>query len=296
MNTCTLRPRFPRTLLAAAVSAAMLAACATAPMKPPGADAAREKLIQLQTDPQLGNLAPAAMQDAQDAVRTAQIPNPDPRLSEYRVYLADRKVESARAEAEARFAEGQHQAILARRTSIRLDARTGEADRADARAVKARADEQVQAQAAQDARSAAATQQTAEMQRQIDALQAKATDRGLVLTLGDVLFKSGQADLGDGAAGHLDRLVAFLDRYPDRTARIEGHTDDVGTERFNRRLSERRADAVQAYLTEHGVDGARLRAAGEGEADPVADNDNADGRRQNRRVEVIISNGSVAAH
>jgi len=322
MSTGNIRSHFARSLVAAAVASALLAGCATEPMQPSGAESAREKLIALQTDPNLGSLAPAAMQDAEAAVRTAQIPERDRALAEYRVYIADRKIDIARAVAQARFAAQQRQSIVAQRTKIRLEGRTLEADRADARAATARRDERAQARATEDADSranaataaaaqsaqqaqnvadvadaqnAAATQQTADMQRQIDALQAKVTDRGLVLTLGDVLFSSGRADLKAGASGHLDRLVAFLIRYPTRTAAIEGYTDNVGSEDFNQGLSERRADSVRSYLTEHGVDGARLSATGGGESDPVADNGTAAGRQQNRRVEVVISDPAAVA-
>ncbi len=322
MSICHIRPQFARSLVAAAVTSALLAGCATTPMQPSGAESAREKLIALQTDPNLGSLAPAAMQDAEAAVRTAQIPEQDSALAEHRVYLADRKIDIARAVAQARFAAQQRESIIAQRTKIRLAARTREADRADARAATARSDERAQAQATEDADSranaataaaaesaqqaqdvtdvanaqnAAATQQTADMQRQIDALQAKVTDRGLVLTLGDVLFSSGRSDLKTGATGHLYRLAAFLNRYPTRTAAIEGYTDNVGSEDFNQGLSERRADAVKSYLTAHGVDGARLSATGGGESNQVADNVTADGRQQNRRVEVVISDSAAVA-
>jgi outer membrane protein OmpA-like peptidoglycan-associated protein len=115
----------------------------------------------------------------------------------------------------------------------------------------------------------------------------------LVLTLGDVLFTSGQADLKAGASNHLDRLVAFLEKYPDRTVVIEGYTDSVGSEDYNQGLSQRRADSVKSYLIGQGVDSTRLAASGKGENDPVAGNDSAAGRQQNRRVEVIINDPSV---
>jgi outer membrane protein OmpA-like peptidoglycan-associated protein len=114
-----------------------------------------------------------------------------------------------------------------------------------------------------------------------------------VLTLGDVLFTSGQADLKAGASSHLDKLVTFLDKYPDRTVLIEGYTDSVGSEDYNQGLSQRRADSVKSYLVAQGVDSTRLAASGKGESDPVAGNETAAGREQNRRVEVIINDRST---
>jgi outer membrane protein OmpA-like peptidoglycan-associated protein len=169
------------------------------------------------------------------------------------------------------------------------------AARADSAEQKLVADE---ARGAADAARVAATSsqyQATELQRQIDELNAKPTDRGLVVTLGDVLFTSGQADLKSGTTGNLNKLVAFLNEYPSRTVTIEGYTDSVGSEDYNRGLSQRRADSVKAYLVGQGIGSVRLVAAGKGEHAPVASNDSAAGRQQNRRVEVIINNAPAAA-
>jgi len=140
--------------------------------------------------------------------------------------------------------------------------------------------------------TAAARAGSADLQRQIDELNATKTDRGLVVTLGDVLFETGKSDLHGGAPDNLNKLAAFLNRYETRTAMIEGHTDNVGTEDSNLGLSQRRAAAVQSYLVNRGVNANRITAAGEGETSPIASNDTATGRQQNRRVEVIISNAT----
>ena len=129
-----------------------------------------------------------------------------------------------------------------------------------------------------------------DLQRQITELNAQATDRGLVVTLGDVLFTTGGSDLKGGATANLSKLAAFLNKYPDRTVAIEGHADNVGNEDYNLSLSQRRADSVKTYLVGEGVGSTRLDASGKGEVSPVAGNDSATGRQQNRRVEVIISN------
>jgi outer membrane protein OmpA-like peptidoglycan-associated protein len=281
--------KLPGMLVATTVASILLAACAAAPVKPDGATQARAKLTQLQSDPNLATRAPVAMKEADSAVRDAEQPQVDKDLGAYRVYMADRKVDTARAQAETSFAEDQRVTLSAERDKARLDARTREADVAKGQVASARGD----ANAAQAA-AASSEQQAAELQRQIDALQAKATDRGLVLTLGDVLFATGRADLKSGASGNLNKLVAFLNKYPDRTVVIEGYTDNVGSEDYNQALSERRADSVKSYLAEQGIGAMRLSAAGKGESDAVGSNDSATGRQQNRRVEVIISNPSAA--
>jgi outer membrane protein OmpA-like peptidoglycan-associated protein len=292
-----------KTLIATTVASVLLAACAAAPLKPDGAAEVRSRLTQLQSDPNLAGRAPLAIKEADAAVRTAEQPQADQELAAHRVYLADRKVETARAQAETRLAEDQRAALSAQRESARLDARTREADAAKSQVATARAEGAEQKVAADQARiesdaayiaAANSQQQTTELQRQVDVLQAKVTDRGLVLTLGDVLFESGRADLKMGAAGNLNKLVAFLNKDSDRSVAIEGYTDSVGSEDYNQALSQRRADSVRSYLVRQGIPSGRLTATGMGMSDPVAGNDSAAGRQQNRRVEVIVSNPSAA--
>jgi outer membrane protein OmpA-like peptidoglycan-associated protein len=265
-----------RTLIAATVSSVLLAACAAAPQIPAGAAQARSKLTQLQSHQELSTLAPVAIKEADVAVSAAETPQTDEGLGAHRVYIADRKVDTAWALAESRLAEDQRAALGTERESARLDSRTREADAAKLAAASSEAE-------------------SAELQRQIDELQAKDTDRGLVLTLGDVLFESGKAQLKSGAAGNLNTLVMFLNNYPNRTVLIEGYTDSVGSDDYNQGLSSRRAESVQAYLVGQGIDRGRLTASGLGESAPVADNESAMGRQLNRRVEVIISNPDLAS-
>src|SRR6478672_7919464 len=147
------------TLIATAVAAILLAGCAAAPVKPDGAMEARAKLTQLQSDPNLSSRAAAAIKDAELAVRAAEQPEPNKELAAHRVYLADRKVDTAKALAETRLAEDQRAAITAERDSARLDARTHEADAAKGQAATARAEGAEQKVAADQARSDANTAQ-----------------------------------------------------------------------------------------------------------------------------------------
>lgn len=285
MNTSS--PPLARHATALAVAAVLgisLASCATAPARPPGADEVRAKLTRLQSDPELANRAPVALQEAESAVLAAEAPvsAADLALGAHRVYVADRKVEIAMAQAATREAEARRMKLGEARERSRLDARTREADAAHAEAAATRV-------AAAGAATEAA-RRADDMQRQIAALQAKVTERGIVLTLGDVLFSSGRADLKPGTASNLDRLVAFLNQYPGRKVAIEGHTDDVGSDDSNQGLSQRRAESVKSFLVRQGIDTARITASGKGEHEPVADNQSEVGRQQNRRVEVIIDN------
>ena len=287
-----------QSLIAVAVTAAITMGCASAPKKPAGSEAVRTKLTSLQDDSSLASQAPVAIKDAESAVKDAELAQPDLALAAHRVYIADRKVDTARAQAETKAAEIRRVALNEQSEKARLDARTREADVAKSDAMMARAETDAQKSAAAQAQSAADTaqlsadasrQQAAELQRQLEILQAKPTDRGLVLTLGDTLFATGKSDLNPGAQGNLNRLGDFLAEYQGRTASIEGFTDSMGDEEANQMLSERRADSVKRYLIGRGVKSNRLTSTGRGENAPVAGNESVAGRQQNRRVEVVIS-------
>ena len=294
-----------KTAIAVAVAASLFIGCASVPKKPLGSEQVRAKLTALQGDAMLADQAPVAIKEAERAVREAEISQKDLALAAHRVYVADRKVDTARALAETHAAEEARKALVEQGERARLDARTREADKAKSDALVARAESAEQKAAAASARNDAdaamvaantaqqqanaAQQQAAELQRQIELLQARPTDRGLVLTLGDTLFATGKSELKAGASVNLDRITTFMTEYPKRTAAIEGFTDSMGSDEMNQSLSERRADSVKRYLVGKGVDATRLTSLGRGESSPVADNESATGRQQNRRVEVIIS-------
>jgi outer membrane protein OmpA-like peptidoglycan-associated protein len=132
--------------------------------------------------------------------------------------------------------------------------------------------------------------QAVELQRQIDMLEAESTERGLVVTLGDVLFITGSSALQNGASDRLNKLVFFLNQYPDRRVLIEGHTDNVGSTDYNQGLSQRRAESVQDYLAGQGIGLQRMSASAAGLNRPITSNDSSAGRQLNRRVEIIIEN------
>ena len=133
-----------------------------------------------------------------------------------------------------------------------------------------------------------AAQAAESLRIQLNRMEARRESRGMVLTLEDIAFESGEAKLREAAAGNLSKVVEFLARYPDRPAVIEGHTDSRGDDNFNQVLSQRRAEAVRDALVAEGVDPKRLQAIGLGESAPVAANDTAEGRAKNRRVDIIV--------
>jgi outer membrane protein OmpA-like peptidoglycan-associated protein len=132
--------------------------------------------------------------------------------------------------------------------------------------------------------------ENARLREELGMAQTRLTERGVVLTLGDVLFEVGKSDLKAGATRSLDKLVAAMRKDPELTVTIEGHTDSTGKRDFNVELSQRRANAVRSYLAAKGISSPRLEAAGLGPDYPVASNTTAEGRQQNRRVELLVQN------
>ncbi len=267
-----------KTSSAVIMSTFILVACASDPVSPENSSAVRSKLTALQSNQELANRARMEIREAEMAVELAERPlgKSDTALGAHRVYMADQQVEIARARAATRLAEDQRARLNEQRGDARLEARTREADRAYADAASARSSE-------------------ADMQRRLDEMKAQETERGIVVTLGDVLFDTGSAQLRSSADDNLNKLVSFLTAYPDRRVVIEGHTDNVGSHTYNQELSRRRAESVRQRLEKSGIAAARMSVSGMGLQRPIASNDNAAGRQQNRRVEIIIENGESAS-
>jgi len=133
-----------------------------------------------------------------------------------------------------------------------------------------------------------AVQQAETLRQQLENLQLRQTESGVVVTLGDVLFETGQAELLATSHSSLVEVVDLLMSEPDKKIRIEGHTDAVGSEEANLQLSQRRAEAVRTALVELGLDPERVTAVGLGEDFPIASNEDEEGRSRNRRVDVIL--------
>ncbi|MCY1396603.1 putative lipoprotein YiaD precursor [compost metagenome] len=143
--------------------------------------------------------------------------------------------------------------------------------------------------AMREARLLSVQQQSKWLEEQMVSLATNETERGLVLTLGDVLFDSGEADLKPAANRTVLKLVQFLQLNPRRVIRIEGYTDSAGDAQENLRLSRDRAQSVADVLGDLGIDARRIQVQGYGEKYPVADNASSLGRAQNRRVEIVFS-------
>lgn len=133
-----------------------------------------------------------------------------------------------------------------------------------------------------------ASQQITSLTRQLENLQLRQTESGVVVTLGDVLFASGEAQLVEGGRSSLEEVVDLLQTEPDKKIRVEGHTDSLGDSAANMLLSQQRAESVLEALVSLGVASERITATGMGEDFPIASNDDEEGRARNRRVDVIL--------
>jgi outer membrane protein OmpA-like peptidoglycan-associated protein len=199
------------------------------------------------------------------------------------------------AEKEKANREAAMKAQEAEQARMQAEARAREAEQARMQAeAKAREAERARMEAAAKAEEAEkAKAEVDELLSQLSDLKAKQTERGIVLTMGDVLFAFDKATLSPVAFRNVDKLADFLKKHPNRSVLIEGHTDSVGSDEYNLDLSRKRADAVKNALVDKGVGEERITPKGYGKKYPVASNKTSDGRQLNRRVEVVVLNEGV---
>ncbi len=233
-------------------------------------------------DPEVLRYAATELGRAEQALNQAQVTESADEMEAY-AYIGERRVGAAQAVTEKKLAQEALARLGREQGQVQLEMRELEANRARAESAMA---QQEREQAVREREQALA--ETRKLQQELKALQAEKTARGMVMTLGDVLFATGKADLLPGAMDTIDRLAQFMREYPGKSLLIEGHTDSVGSEEYNQRLSERRALSVKDALASRGIDSRRIRTLGLGETRPVADNATDAGRLKNRRVEIVI--------
>lgn len=178
---------------------------------------------------------------------------------------------AAQAELEAQTAQERAQQLEQRYQTAQQDAQTAQQEAEAARNQREQENRELQ-----------------ELRDTVKSLQAQQTERGMVLTMNEVLFDFGDSQLKPGGARAVEQLARFLEENADRKVLVEGYTDAVGDEDFNRELARARAQAVQQELVSAGVSRDRIEVQGHGEQFPVASNETNAGRQLNRRVEVVI--------
>ncbi len=257
----------------------------------------------------LSYLATQRAEVARNLARSRQVDEDvkDANSASDKLRLEARTREAEKARMDATAAQSQTQAAQAQARQSQIDAANAQQTAATAQqnalaATRMAAADRAQSIAAQEAAAAerlraeqatgaanAAQERVRQLETQLKDIEGKQTERGLLVTLGDVLFAFNKAELTPQAAPRLDKLAAFLKQFPQRKLLVEGYTDAVGSDAYNMELSERRAESIREALVARGIDITRIVTKGYGKAYPVADNASVDGRAMNRRVEVVIA-------
>lgn len=244
------------------VLAGLLVAGCGGPATVPELEQARAAVQAARNDPDVVTHAAPRLGEAQAALERAEAARDRAEVS-HLAYLAAQQASVANALARERVAQQEIEQLSEERLETELETRSREAE--------------------------VARQRAEQLEQRLAELQARETERGMVMTLGgDILFEVDRAELSPGGAQRVARLAEFLRDFPDRIVLIEGHTDSTGSAEYNRDLSVRRANAVQDFLISQGIDPTRIVARGYGQDVPLAPNDTAAGRQQNRRVEIVI--------
>ncbi|MGO1502586.1 MAG: OmpA family protein [Marinobacter sp.] len=247
------------TLGVAASLSMLIAGCATSPPDNAMVNEARASYTKIKNDPDVARSGDSQLRDARDELNRAESllkDGKDTSRIEHSAYLANRHAQIASEQGERARLEDEVESAEERRRKLVLNKSNEEAEM---------------------------------LRQRMKELQAERTDRGMVLTLGDVLFDLNKADLKSSGEQTIGRLAQFMREYEDRRVRVEGYTDSTGKDSYNQKLSERRAESVRDALMSQGIERQRVDSHGYGEQYPVAGNDSSAGRQQNRRVEIVIS-------
>ena len=284
-----------RLLMTITVISSLFAGCGGIPANHPDLLRARDTYKDAKEKTWVSEMAPVEMYEAEQALQKAEGAENVKDL-EYLAYLAERRSQIAVAVATQRSAKKEIGELAKEKNRVLLNSREAEIE-SKLREIKEKESEVDRARIeVEKARALAeiATIRAQELERELSELDAKMTDRGYVLTLGDVLFEFDRAELLPGAYRTIDKLVAFLEKYPNRNVLIEGYTDSIGTADYNLELSQKRADAVRVALVERDIRISRISTKGYGKSYPVASNTTEAGRQRNRRVEIIILDEGVS--
>ena len=299
-----------------AAVAALIVACGSVPNSTSLLTQARSDYAAAQNNPNVASYAPLELKQAGDALNQASAVangNGSAENIDKLAYLAKQKIALAQEVGKQKAAEAAVASSSKQRDQVRLDQRTNEANAANLSADKAKqaalvaqsdaAQAQVQTAMAQvDAavsqrQAQEAQARSAQLEAQLANLAAKKTERGVVITLGDLLFGTDLARLNTDGIRTAQMLADVLQQNPQRNVLVEGFADSTGSAEHNQDLSERRANAVRGALQDLGVAPGRIAVRGYGESYPIAANDTAQNRQLNRRVEIVLSddNGQLIA-
>jgi outer membrane protein OmpA-like peptidoglycan-associated protein len=272
----------------------LIMGCSSLPERVETLEQARALVQSLEQDPLTRDVAADRYENARRALDRAEAKyeeNESLDLIEHDAYIALRNAQIAEQHIAEQRARDELQAGEAERNRVLLQAREREAQQAQQLAAQRGGQLEQRTEELETAQQRAEQLQesTDQLEQELADLEAEQTERGLIMTLREVLFEVDGAQLQPGAESALQRIAQVLNEHPERNLLIEGHTDSTGAAAYNQQLSEQRAEAVRAALAERGIDRSRVETRGLGESYPVASNESAAGRQMNRRVEIIVS-------
>jgi outer membrane protein OmpA-like peptidoglycan-associated protein len=261
-------------------------------------DRARTVYAQVAADQNMATYAQGTLMEADNAIKAGEQAS-DYKEVDHQAYLAERKTQVAKTVTEGKMAEKERDASsrekdqLVFQTKRQVDAKSRELQESK---MELAAGAVVLSQAEKEKMDAEAQARKAEKEkaenelfiRELSRLVARQTDRGVTVTLGDVLFATGRSTLSLQADDNIDKLVEFMSKYSYVNVLVEGYTDSVGKEDMNLALSLKRADAIKERLVDKEINPQRITTKGYGEQYATADNNTIDGRKQNRRVEILL--------
>jgi outer membrane protein OmpA-like peptidoglycan-associated protein len=261
-------------------------------------DRARTVYAQVAADQNVATYAQGTLMEADNAIKAGEQAS-DYKEVDHQAYLAERKTQVAKTVTEGKMAEKERDASsrekdqLVFQTKRQVDAKSRELQESK---MELAAGAVVLSQAEKEKMDAEAQARKAEKEkaenelyiRELSRLAARQTDRGVTVTLGDVLFATGRSTLSLQADDNIDKLVEFMRKYSSVNVLVEGYTDSVGKEDMNLALSLKRADAIKERLVDKEINPQRITTKGYGEQYATADNNTIDGRKQNRRVEILL--------
>ena len=272
----------PMTLIAAAI----ISGCSSTPQNASLMEA-HYSFNNARASADISNQAPLELKVAGETLNQADAAfnkDEDESVVDHLAYMSTQQVAIARETAKRKVAEMAVANAAAMRNEVRLDARTNEANSAERKLAEAGVD------------SARDHALIAQQEMELQALNAEKTERGYMITLGDVLFRTDRAQLQPGGMHNVEKLGDFLSQYQGYKVLVEGYTDSTGSHNHNQQLSDRRAYAVRTALVDMNIGSERIKTRGYAEEYPVADNNTASNRQLNRRVEIILSDnkGNIA--
>ncbi|HEX5056339.1 MAG TPA: OmpA family protein [Gammaproteobacteria bacterium] len=267
----------------------------TMPPRDAAVESARRDFLVIAQEPYIQQYAPIAYANAKKSIdETERLwrEGASAEELEHQAYLARKKVAIAREEAGLNRSEQQIDEAEGHRKDVLLEAREQQLQSANRRAATAEEQAEFMRMDAEHARGDAERMQSqaGQLSQELSDIEARQTERGLVITLNNILFDSNKAELKPGADNSLDRIASVLQEHPEHSLVVEGFTDSLGEEKHNAELSGQRAEAVKSALVQRGVSADRIDTRGYGERFPIATNDTSTGRQLNRRVEIIVSN------